>query len=79
MSDNIDKQNRVMYERRRQERRQEDVWKGLSRAKGAQYGDYKINRECEKTLKDYRRFKDPKDREKIKTEYFGIQKEYRRS
>jgi len=59
-------------------RQREDVLKGLSRAKGAQRGDFKLCREADKILKDYREFKSPKDREKIKAEYFGLQKEYRK-
>ena len=78
MSDNIDKQNRREFEQRRQFRRDEDVRKGLTKAKGAQWGDYEINRKAEKVIQDYRRFKDPKDREKIKKEYFGRQQEYRK-
>ncbi|RKY30080.1 MAG: hypothetical protein DRP74_07715 [Candidatus Omnitrophota bacterium] len=40
-------------------------------------GDYKFCRELDKVLRDYTRFKSPKDREKIKDEYFGRQKEQR--
>ena len=77
MSDNIDKQNRREFERRKRARREEDVRKGLASAKGAQWGDYSVNRSLEKTLKDYHKFKDPRDRAKIKQEYFGKEKEYR--
>ena len=60
-------------------RKQEDVLKGLSRAKGAQRGDFEMCRKLDKTLMDYRRFKDPQDREKINKEYYGIEKEFRKS
>jgi len=60
-------------------RRQEDVHKGLIRSKEAQRGDFSELRTLDKTLEDYRRFKSPKDREKIKQEYFGRQKEMRKN
>lgn len=62
----------------RDSRRQQDVLKGLSKAKGAQRGDFKLCRESDKILKDYRNFKDSDDREKIKNEYFGLSREYRK-
>ena len=40
-------------------------------------GDYGFMRDCNKTLRDYIQHKDPRDREKIKNEYFGKQEEYR--
>ena len=40
-------------------------------------GDYKFCREQVKVLRVYARFKSPRDREKIKDEYFGRQKEQR--
>jgi hypothetical protein len=60
-------------------RKQEDVMKGLSKAKGAQRGDFELCRRLDKTLMDYRRFKDPKDREKINNEYYGLEAEYRKN
>jgi len=39
--------------------------------------DYKLCRDLDKTLDDYRRFKGNTDRERIKNEYFGKQEEYR--
>ena len=42
-------------------------------------GDYAFMRDNNKTIKDYIRYKNPKDREKIKDEFFGKQKEYRNS
>lgn len=55
----------------------EDRLKGLSRTKGAQRGDFKMCRELDKAIIDYRRFKSSSDRDKIKKEYFAIEKEYR--
>ena len=40
-------------------------------------GDYGFMRDCNKTLRDYIRFKDPRDREKIKDEYFSKQETHR--
>ena len=69
------------YKRRqlaqRDARKQEDIMKGLNRPKGAQRGDFKFCREQDKVIMDYRKFKDPKDREKIKQEYFRVEKEWR--
>lgn len=61
------------------ERKREDVMKGLSKAKGAQRGDFELCRKLDKTLLDYRRFKDPNDRKKIDKEYFGLEAEHRKS
>jgi hypothetical protein len=58
-------------------RRQEDIHKGLTRADTAQRGDFKECREYDKVLKDYRRFKDPRDRQRITEEYHGRQQERR--
>ena len=60
-------------------RRQVDVLSGLSRAKGPQRGDYNELRKIDKILGDYRNFKNPNDREKIKNEYFASQKELRKT
>ena len=59
----IDKQVRDEKERNRQIRKNIDQLTGVSRAKGAQRGDYKFCKENDKLLNDYRNF--PKDREKI--------------
>jgi len=74
-------EHRIRKERRDREavRRQEDVQKGLSRAQGAQRGDFNITKKFDRCMEEYRRFKSPNDREKIKKEYFGIQKEMRRA
>lgn len=72
-------EERIKKERRDAQaiRRQEDVRKGLSRAKTPQRGDFKETKPYDKCMQDYRRFTDPKDREKIKNEYYGMQKEKR--
>ena len=54
-------------------RRQIDILEGKARAKGAQRGDYKLCREADKILKDYKDFKNPNDRKKIEREYFQSQ------
>ena len=66
-------------EKRAQERRDEDVRKGLTRATGAQRGDFPECVRLDKVLSDYRRFKNPKDREKIVQEYEGRQREMRKT
>jgi len=58
-------------------RQREAVMSGLSKAKSGQRGDYKLCREIDKTLKDYRNHKNLNDRKKITQEYFGIQNEFR--
>ena len=40
--------------------------------------DYALCRDLDKTIKDYKRYKNPRDRERIKDEYFGKQEEYRK-
>ncbi len=42
-------------------------------------GDYPLCRDLDKTIKDFTKFKDPKDRVKINDEYYGKQKDYRDS
>jgi len=78
MSDNIDKQNRREFERRRLERREQDQIKGLNRRDRSCWGDHPVNRAVEDTMKDYLKYKDPKDRKQITDEFYGIQKEYRK-
>lgn len=73
----IEDKIRKEYRDRAAIRRQEDVLKGLSRAKGAQRGDFNETKKYDKLMYDYRRFKSPQDREKIKKEYFGMQYERR--
>jgi len=75
----IDTKNREERRLREQSRRQDDIKSGLTKTNtGAQRGDFKMCREGDKVLSDYKRFKDTKSREKIKDEYFQLQKEYRR-
>ena len=54
------------------------IVEGTYRPKGATRGDYEFLRRQDKVLNDYRRFKNPQDREKIKQEYFGRESEQRR-
>ena len=54
-------------------RKHMDQLSGLSKAKGATRGDYKLCREADKVLGQYKRFKDKGDRTKIQNEYFNIQ------
>jgi len=60
-------------------RKHEDIQSGLSRAKGAQRGDFGICRELDKINSQLGRFKNHKDKEKITNEYYGREKEYRDS
>ena len=60
-------------------RRQEDVLKGIAKAEGPQRGDFSITKKYDKCMADYRRFKNPNDRKKITAEYYGLQKEYRKT
>ena len=59
-------------------RRHLDRLKGLSRTKGAQRGDYELNRKLDNVIMDYKRFKDPNDRKKIEAEFHGRQAEVRK-
>lgn len=45
----------------------------------ATLADYDLTRRTSKILADYRNFKDPKDRVKIKNEFFGVEHEYRKN
>ena len=68
------------YELRRRVAKEEDLRSGRRRAKDneAQAGDFRLSRELESSVKDYRKFKDPRDRAKIKEEFFGRQEDYRK-
>lgn len=68
----IRRRNREMAEIRRRQ----DKERGYGRHDQPARGDFSLCRELDKTIKDYKRFKDPRDREKIKNEYFGRQREY---
>lgn len=45
----------------------------------ATLADYDLTRRTSKILAEYRKFKNPKDREKIKKEFFGVEYEYRKN
>lgn len=60
-------------------RRQVDIIEGRSRSTRPQRGDYKLCREADKALKEYKAFKHPNDRKKIEDGYFQLQREYRRN
>jgi len=64
-------------EGRRVARRQVDVITGLTKSSGPSRGDFKICRESDKLLREYKNHKDPRAREMIKRDYFAMQKEYR--
>lgn len=63
----------------REARRIEDIKSGLMIPKGPQRGDFKICRESDKILSNYRKFKDPRDRAKIASEYNQVRREYRKA
>ncbi len=73
----IDNQNRVERRRRFADRKRIAQEEGKHHKDIAMRNDFRLCRENDKTLADYRKFKDPKDREKINAEFFGRQKEYR--
>jgi len=75
---NIDQQNRMEADRRRQSRRAEDIRRGITKADVPQRGDYRLCRDLDKTIKDFHRFNNPRDRAKINEEYHGKQKEYQK-
>lgn len=60
-------------------RRQIDITEGRAKAIGPQRGDYKLCREADKVLKEYKTFKHPNDRKKIESGYFQLQREARRN
>ena len=73
----IDRKVMDEKELRRQTRKQLDVMSGLTHSKGAMRADFKLCRENDKLYKDYRRFKDKGDREKINKELEQTKKEFR--
>jgi len=76
----VDTKCREERRQREQNRRQADIRSGLIKINaGPQRGDFKICREGDKILKEYRNYKDPRAREKIKSDYAQMQKENRRS
>ncbi len=75
----IEKQIRHEAEGRRIARRQVDVISGLTKSSGPQRGDYKICKEANKILSDYKQYKGLGSRKKIENEYFQMQAEARRN
>lgn len=73
----IDKKVRDEKELHYQERHTIDQLSGLSQTKGAMRQDFKLCRENDKLLKDFRSFRNPKDRNKITKEMDYVRKEYR--
>ena len=73
----IDRKNREERRKRAVNRRQHDIQSGLIKVNtGPQRGDYSLCRDLDKTISDYHKFKNPEDRAKIQSEYFGKQREY---
>ena len=72
-------ERKIMHEKegRKNTRKEVDKVYGMAGTKGAQRGDFKLCRESDKLLKDYKRFKNPKDREKIKDNMDQLRKESR--
>lgn len=58
-------------------RRQVDVMSGLTKSSGPSRGDYRLCRQADKVLKEYRNHKDPRARAEIQKHYEQCQKEYR--
>ena len=74
----IDTKCREENRQKAETRRQIDVISGLTKSKGPQRGDFKICREGDKLLREYREHKDSSDRKKIENEYRKMQREHRR-
>lgn len=66
-------------EGRRITRRQIDIIEGRTKTTAPQRGDYRLCREGDKILREYKRFKNPNDRKKIENAYFQLQQEARRN
>ena len=75
----VDAQVREEASRRAFNRRQEDIRRGITIANVPQRGDFGYCRELDKTIKDFHKFNDPKDKAKIQAEYFGKQKEFQKN
>jgi hypothetical protein len=56
-------------------RRQLDQISGLTKTTGPQRGDYKLCRESDKILREYKTHKDPNARKEIQNSYFQLRKE----
>lgn len=73
----IEQRIRHEAEGRRVARRQIDVMSGLTRSTGPSRGDYKMCREGDKILREYKDHKDPRARKEIEANYRQMQREYR--
>ena len=75
-----DIEHRIRHEAegRRIARRQVDIITGLTKSTGPARGDFKVCREADKLLREYKDHKDPRARKEIQDNYFKMQKEYRR-
>ena len=62
---------------RKEIRRKEDIDTGLTKTNTADRRDYRQAKENDKIMADYRRFKNPKDRERIKAGYFQSQEQWK--
>jgi hypothetical protein len=58
-------------------RRQVDILEGRTKSTGPQRGDYKICREGDKILREYKKYRDPRARREIENNYYLMQREYR--
>lgn len=76
---NIDQRVKIEKEQRKEMRKQEDIRSGLRRSSQAQRGDFQICKEGDKIMHDFRKFNNPKDREKINKQYYDMQKTFGRN
>lgn len=60
-------------------RRQVDIIEGRTKSTGASRGDYKLCREADKILREYKDHKNKDDRKKIEAGYYQLQREHRRT
>jgi len=76
----VEERLRREREQRRQQRQQVERITGRfpQRKDAPARGDFSVTHEYDKSLKDYKRFKDKGDRKKIEAEYYGRQKEHQR-
>lgn len=74
----IDDKVRREKELRKQQRRAVDQLTGVAKIKGAARQDYKLCRENDKLLAEYRRFRDRNDRNKISAYMEQARREYGR-
>jgi len=72
----IDRQVREEKAHRQQAQHTMNVMSGATRSKGAMREDYKLCRENDKQLADFRRFKDKGTREEISKNMEQVRREY---